>query len=65
MDKNSEKREQKVENNLLAVKVDPQEIPIEDQNDIEILQTLLDPIVPPQVVLLTTQYDMVNFNFQN
>lgn len=37
---------------------------VNDQNDIMSLQNLIDPLMPPSVVFLTSYYDLINYNFQ-
>ena len=37
---------------------------INDQNDVESLKSLMEPIMPPSIVLLSSYYDLVNYNFQ-
>ena len=38
---------------------------IDDRSDVESLKSLLDPLMPPSIVLLSSYYDLVNYNFQN
>lgn len=37
---------------------------INDQNDVESLKSLMEPILPPSIILLSSYYDLVNYNFQ-
>ena len=37
---------------------------INDQNDVESLKSLIDPVMPPSIVFLSSYYDLVNYNFQ-
>ena len=37
---------------------------INDTNDVQSLRSLVDPIMPPNIVFLSSYYDLVNYNFQ-
>mmetsp|Transcript_3868 Transcript_3868/g.5157 ORF Transcript_3868/g.5157 Transcript_3868/m.5157 type:complete len:220 (+) Transcript_3868:1386-2045(+) len=37
---------------------------INDQNDVEQLKNLIDPVMPENIVFLNSYYDLINYNFQ-
>ena len=37
---------------------------VNDRNDVESLKSLIDPVMPPGIVFLSSYYDLVNYNFQ-
>jgi len=39
-------------------------IEVDDNADVENLKYLLEPLLPPEVVMLTSNYDLVNYNWQ-
>lgn len=38
-------------------------IELDDAKDIDILKSLLDPFLPPNLILLNTQFDLFNYNW--
>ena len=39
-------------------------VTVDDQHDVEMLNALIDPLMPPEIVLLNSNYDLINYNFQ-
>ena len=40
-------------------------VEVDDQGDFDSLEYLLDPMWPPEIVLLNTNYDMINYNWMS
>ena len=38
-------------------------VSVDDQHDIDMLNGLIEPIMPPEIVLLNSNYDLINYNF--
>ena len=38
-------------------------VTVDDQHDIEMLNGLIDPLMPPEIVFLNSNYDLINYNF--
>jgi len=39
-------------------------VELDDNKDLDVLKTLIDPFLPPDIILLNTQYDLFNYNWQ-
>jgi len=39
-------------------------VQVDDSHDIEMLTGLIDPLMPPEVIFLNSNYDLINYNFQ-
>ena len=40
-------------------------VPVDDQDDVELLKNLVEPCLPDDVILLSSYYDLINYNFQS
>ena len=39
-------------------------IELDDTKDLDVLKSLVDPFLPPNLILLNTQFDLFNYNWQ-
>ena len=62
----SMKHKQNFQNNIMGTTVPKTSFVIEldDNKEMDILKSLIDPFLPPDIILLNTQFDLFNYRWQ-